>query len=317
MWILFISVIELLRFLLTLAQVRQSTGLFGGLFGALAFMFVDWLFFFVLLPVLFHYYPLPRLGVDNALGKWLRARVQLSVQLANPDQVAELAPDQPYIFACHSHGVVATTELLVFMMRAAEFPSLSGYPLSAVCTVSSQLWMLPITSLVCRLLGGQPVSNLHNLIVAGQPAVVSPGGAQEISLVQFDTARKVHIIRNTGFLYEAYLKKRPIVPLLTLGNHSMYRTPDLFRDVQWALFSLIGYGMPMPAFGAYGSVVPLETSSVTVLQLPTFAAESDEENFETYTERYYANLASAAMSRNVELVCFNRTEAWQKLGSSF
>lgn len=309
MWILFITLIEVLRFAFVLSFVRDSTGLFRGSLGIVGFLVVDWVFFFILLPLLFRYYPLPRLSVGNALGKWLRARVHLRIQLSTPDQL-DLVENQPYIFACHSHGVIATAQLLTFMLRATEFPSLGTYSQSTISTVSSQLWALPLTNLVCRILGARSVSSLHSLIEQGNPVVISTGGAPEISLTQYDTPNRLHILKNTGFLTECFIKKRPIVPLLTLDNYSMYHTPNVLTGFQWQSLSLrwLGYGMPIFAFGAYGTIVPLSTAKVTIVQFPAFSARNDEENFESYVDRYYDALTRFCENSNIELVLVDKQD---------
>ncbi len=271
---------------------------------------MDWLFFFVALPVLFNYLPLPRIRPGNALGKWLRKRIDLQVISNAP----WLAPDQPYIFACHGHGVIATAQLLLFMLPPDEFPELSNYQRSITSTVSSQLYAMPITSIVCRALGAVSISRFESLIAYGRPFALSPGGATEISLVQFDDHNIMHIQKRTGFLQQCFLKKRPIVPLLTLGNHNMYRTTSLLRPLQWISYKLIGYGMPLLSFGTYGTIVPQKCSPVRVVRLPTFLPE-EEENFDAYTTRYYTALTEAADERGIKLVLLTSQQTLQKLAA--
>lgn len=313
MWILLIFLIELARFIIVLSYI-QASGHFTGILGTLAFGVADWLFFFVVLPVLWHYIPLPRFKPGNALGKWIRGQfAQLSFDTS--ETAPELAPDQPYVFACHGHGVLATTQLLMFMLPPEDIPGLGGYHRRAISTVSSQLLAMPLTSIVCRALGAVSISHFNNLLSHGQPFVLSPGGAPEISLVQFDTANTLHIHKRTGFLLQCFLKQRPIVPLLTFGNHTMYRTPSFLRSVQWFFYKVIGYGMPMPAFGAYNTIVPRRSSCVSVVRLPTFLPASEEENFESYTKRYYDALSEAALQRNVNLVLVNSEHTLRMLAS--
>lgn len=311
MWILIIFLIEAIRFITVLSYI-QASGHFTGILGTLTFIVVDWLFFFVALPVLWHYVPLPRFKPGNALGEWIRGQfTQLSFDTT--ENAPELVPDQSYVFACHGHGVLATAQLLMFMLPPTDIPGLGGYHRRAVSTVSSQLLAMPLTSIVCRALGAVSISHFNNLVSHGQPFVLSPGGAPEISLVQFDTADTLHIHKRTGFLLQCFLKKRPIVPLLTLGNHTMYRTPSFLRPVQWFLYKTIGYGMPMPAFGEYGSIVPQRSSRVSIVRLPTFLPASEEENFDAYTKRYYDTLIEAASQRNVGLVLVDSECALQML----
>lgn len=309
MWILLIALIELARFSGVLWFLR-SAGYFTGWFGLTLFLLIDWLFFFVVLPVLFHYFPLPRFSRGNSVGEWLRRRVRLVVSSNAP----ELVRNQPYVFASHSHGVLATTELLLFMLRPLSCLGIGDYT-EITCTVSSQLFALPLTSLVCRALGGVPISQLHTLMSRSSSFLISPGGTLEISMVQFDDDKNIHIVKRTGFLHQCFLKKKPIVPLLTLGNHSMYWTPNFLRWLQWFSYKLIGYGMPLPALGDLGTVVPLRTASVEVVRLPTFTTLNDEENFEQYKERYYNALREEADSRGYALHCLSSVQALQKLAS--
>lgn len=309
MWILLIFLIELGRFLWVLKYL-QLAGFFTGILGCVSFLIVDWLFFFVALPVLFNYFPLARIKPGNTLGEWLRGRIDLQVKSDAP----QLAPDQPYVFACHGHGVIATSQLLLFMLPPTELPGLHDYQLGITSTVSSQLYALPLTSIVCRMLGAVSITHFERLLLRSEPFALSPGGATEISLVQFDDARTLHIQKRTGFLQYCYLKKRPIVPLLTLNNHSMYRTPGFLRSLQWFSYKLIGYGMPLPSFGTYGSIVP-QQCQVRVARLPTFLNEGDEENFEAYTARYYKALTDAAAAWHIELRLVTSQQTLEMLGA--
>lgn len=293
MWIALVACIEILRFWLVLSALRQQS-LFVGWTGFVAYAVLDWLFFYVVLAVADAYFPLfPNTNwrKNTRLGNFLRRRVNMTFR--NLDQ--EPVP-KPAVFACHSHGVMATGQLLAFMMYPEDCPELGNAAASTTSVISSQMWMFPLTSVVCRLLGARPVSEFEALVKSGTPVVSSVGGTKEMSLTAQDTAEMIHIRKHTGFLRICYNYDRPVVPLVVLGNHTLYDIlkHPLLESLQRFHSRLLGYGMPIVALGAYGTILPKSGASVQILRLPAFRKLGDE-TVADYTERYYKSLVDYAM----------------------
>ena len=292
MWIVLIAVIEIIRFYIVLTTLQQQ-GLFTGWLGIVLYWIVDWLFFYVVLEVLNHYlhiFPFEKWRRNSALGNWLRRRIRLTVRTLDNSPVPEHA-----VYAIHSHGIIATGQLLAFMMYPEDCPELGNPGPTVTATVSSQLWMFPLTSLVCRMLGARSISEFKTLVAAGRPVSINPGGAKEISLAAGDTDHSIDILERIGFLKLCYEFKRPVVPIFVIGNHTMYKIfqhPRLAR-IQRMFFQLVGYGLPIIALGSYGSIVPKAGASTQLLRLPTVLPE----NFESESEMinsYYVELQRIA-----------------------
>lgn len=316
MWILVILLIELTRFCFTLSQLRSS-GLFIGWLGLVLFALVDWFVFFIALPALWHYLPVMRLRPGVWLGEWLRRRINLHFDGVQYDPLAEASS---VVFACHGHGVLATAQLLLFMLRPKTCPELANYTKHALPTVSSQLLAMPLTNFVCRvLLGAESIADFARLIRKRHTLAISPGGAKEITLNQFDTDTDLHIFRRAGFLRLCYENNMAIMPLLTLGNHTMFRMPPMLRWIQWFNFKLIGYGMPLPAFGEHGTLIPLKSSRVKIISPGLFRKQLTDsetgiwETLDEYILRYYSELSQAAHAHGVRLHFVTEEQALARL----
>src|SRR3989338_2587839 len=113
MWIALVACIEVLRFWVVLSALRQQS-LFVGWTGFAAYAVLDWLFFYVVLAVADVYFPLfPNTNwrKNTRLGNFLRRRINMTFRSLDQEPVPK-----PAVFACHSHGVMATGQLLAFMM---------------------------------------------------------------------------------------------------------------------------------------------------------------------------------------------------------
>lgn len=292
MWIALIALIEFLRIWLELSMFR-SRGMFNGWFGAIVFLIIDWLFFHVVLEVVdnyFHIFPWDYWRKDTRIGNFLRNRVKLSFRNLDPESTPE-----PAVFACHSHGVIATPLLLAFMMYPKDTAEYASPAANVISTVSSQLWMLPLTSVVCRFLAARPVTQFAAYVESGASVAIAPGGTREMLLGSNDTAEVTHVVRRRGFLDVCHAQRRAVVPILTIGNYSMY---DIVQNygiemLQWFFAYTIGYAMPIVAFGQHRTIIPKESSRVQLLALPAMRAEPDE-TLNQFEERYYKTLEQAA-----------------------
>lgn len=288
MWIALVACIEVLRIWLVLSALRQQA-LFVGWSGFVAYVILDWFFFYVVLAVADAYFPLfPNINwrKNTRLGNFLRRRIKMTFRSLDQEPVPK-----PAVFACHSHGVMATGQLLAFMMYPEDCPELDNAAASTTAVISSQMWMFPLTSVICRLLGARPVTEFEALVKSGTPVVSSVGGTKEMSLTVQDRPGLVHIRKHTGFLKICYAHERPVVPLVVLGNHTLYDIVKhpLLESIQRFHSRLLGYGMPIVALGAYCTILPKNGASVQVLRLPVFRRLGDEILMD-YAERYYTSL---------------------------
>ena len=304
MWILFIAVVETLRLWLLVRAAQQSV-----LFGSTAWwtwcvvLFADWFCMSVLCRVLnefWPFYPSDWMRRRWWLGPWLRARVRLQVEMEKPE--TKLNASEPYIFASHSHGILSTAQMFLFMFWTPD-TVLGELPKNTISMVGSELMVFPLTNLICRLLGSTCISERHlaAAMLESRPLLITPGGAKEMSLVARDGKGTVHILKRTGFLRLALQNRRPVVPLLTFGNHSMYRAS---RGPAWLChFSLrqLNYGFPLFALGEWNSIVPLPDSSVKVVVLEPILPQEDE-LLPALVDRYYQHLVEVAQTHGVKLV---------------
>ncbi len=300
MWILVVTSIELIRFCCVLGALRYQ-GLFEGWFGFATYLVLDQLFFFVVLEVVdhyFHIFPSEKWRQNTRLGNYLRKRINFSVQTLDNSEIPE-----PAFFACHSHGILATAQLLAFMMYPKSCPELGDFGAHTISMVSSQMWMFPLTSVVCRLLAARPVSELKNLVATGNSVVELPGGTTEMAISCLDTATKLHIVMRVGFLKLCYEQKRPIVPILVLGNYTMFDivTHPILEWIQGTNSAILGYGLPILALGTYGSILPKAGASVQLLRLPTVRPDPGVSE-KDFIRQYYEALSTAASERGIQLV---------------
>jgi hypothetical protein len=290
MWILIIALIEIGRIWLVIRTV-QKTLFFGNdsYWTSGLILLADWFCLSVLSQVLnafWPYYPSKYLRHDSWLGNWLRKKVRF---LTIFYQDFTLEPNTKYIFASHSHGVLATLQLLTFMFHGND-PLWGNIPENTISTIGSELMIFPLTNLICRLLGARSISrqSLDVMLQSDKHISIIPGGAKEISLCQCNTKDDLYILRRDGFLKLAYKSKRPVVPMITMDNYSMYNIFAGPISLQKFTLKHLNYGFPILAFGSWGSIAPLPTT-VKSFVLPPFTAKEDE-LIENYIARYYDDL---------------------------
>jgi hypothetical protein len=303
MWILIIALIELGR-IWTVVRMVQYTLFFGntGYWTIALIISADWFCMSVLsrvLNVFWPYYPSTYLRRNSWLGNWLRKRIQFKHVFLQGADV--LDPLEKYIFASHSHGILSTAQLLTFMLYNDEFPWKS-IPDNTISTVGSELLIFPLTNLICRLLGALSIStqSLETILLTGKNVSIVPGGAKEMSLCIRNNKDTLYILQREGFLKLAYKHKRPVVPMITMDNHTMYK---IYPGPSWLeKFTLkhLNYGFPIFALGTWGTIVPLQSAHVLNVVLPAFWAK-EEETVEHYIERYYQGLRDAVKGFGITL----------------
>ena len=301
MWILCIALVELARIWLVVRMV-QYTLFFGNTsYWTIALIVAaDWFCMSVMSQVLnafWPYYPSDYLRRDSWLGNWLRKRIHFQSELFGGD----LDPSVKYIFASHSHGILSTVQLLMFMLYTDD-SVLKTIPANTVSTIGSELMIFPLTNLICRLLGARSISpkNLEEALKSDQHVSIVPGGAKEISFSRCDTKNELHILKREGFLKLAYALKKPVVPILTLGNWCMYNVYSGPVWLQKFCLKHLNYGFPVFALGWYGTIVPHHTAFVRNLILAPVVVKEGETERE-YIDRYYDGLFKIAKEYNIDL----------------
>jgi hypothetical protein len=168
------------------------------------------------------------------------------------------------------------------------------------------LWV-PLFGHFASMLGCQSVERENYIyhLENGNSVSLTPGGVEEIKLVTKDSANKVHVLRATAFLRAAYSRRVPVVPMLTLGEHTCYRFYPSIESVQNFFMKICGWPFPVLALGRWGSILPRRESSIEIVRGDAMNPQLHE-SVENFIEAYYLELKRIADTENVELVLVQR-----------
>ena len=239
------------------------------------------------------------------LGGQLRVATHYTT-ITSHEESLNLDKRQHYMFAMHPHNVFCASELLTFI-----FPNtlslFEEFTQSAVPLVASELLWLPGLGHLVAALGCESVGrdNLLAHVHAKHSVALIPGGIREMALAPRNRVDAVYIIHREGFLRIAYENRVPVVPILSLGEHTCHRLFASFAPLQRFCIYVFGYPFPMLAFGRWLTFWPLEGSDITlVTEAPHVPEQYDSQA--AFIEQYYAKLSAMADSQGVRLVILNR-----------
>jgi len=233
------------------------------------------------------------------LWETLRQRLNYTVVSANNTE-ANVNREEQLVFAVAPHGPFCLSIMLTWVFETPT-TSRTRRHREVIPMVAKQLLRVPLLGALCRMHGCQNISsdNFRTQLSNGKSIAMAPGGAKEAMFSDELVGNRITILRRRSYAWttHAMFNNTNIIPVLSLGECSAYRTWRSFRPLQRLCYRLVGYPFPIFIFGAFWSFWPRSDGNVKLVVGKKIKWNAYD-NPQAMADAYYAELERLAIAHN-------------------